>query len=92
MTQTLGHRRLLEQLKADDVHVLFGNPGTTEEGLLDELSHFPDISYVMGLQKAALVCIADGYAQATQQPARETLNWRKPTEVLDNLLTQHVSP
>lgn len=23
---------------------------------------------------------------------RETLNWRKPTEVLDNLLTQHVSP
>lgn len=23
---------------------------------------------------------------------RETLNWRKPTEVLDNLLTQHVPP
>src|SRR4051812_34451227 len=69
MTQTTGHRKLLEQLKADDVRVMFGNPGTSEEGLLDELSRFPDISYVMGLQEAALVCIADGYAQSTQRPA-----------------------
>jgi thiamine pyrophosphate-dependent acetolactate synthase large subunit-like protein len=63
-----GHRRLLEQLRADGVRYLFGNPGSSEEGLLDELSRFPDVEYVMGLQEAALVCMADGYAQATGSP------------------------
>src|SRR4051794_25556528 len=64
-----GHRRLLEQLRADGVRYLFGNPGSSEEGLLDEISRFPDIEYVMGLQEAALVCVADGYAQATGAPS-----------------------
>src|SRR6185437_861757 len=64
-----GHRRLLEQLRADGVRYLFGNPGSSEEGLLDEISRFPDLEYVMGLQEAALVCIADGYAQATGAPS-----------------------
>jgi len=64
-----GHRRLLEQLRADGVRYLFGNPGSSEEGLLDELSRFPDLEYVMGLQEAALVCMADGYAQATGAPS-----------------------
>ncbi len=64
-----GHRRLLEQLRADGVRYLFGNPGSTEEGLLDEIGRFPDIEYVLGLQEAALVCVADGYAQATGEPA-----------------------
>ena len=48
---------------------LFGNPGSSEEGLLDEITRFPDIEYVMGLQEAALVCMADGYAQATGAPS-----------------------
>lgn len=64
-----GHRRLLEQLRADGVRYLFGNPGSTEEGLLDELTRFPDVAYVLGLQEAALVSIADGYAQAAGHPA-----------------------
>ena len=64
-----GHRRLLEQLHADGVRYLFGNPGSSEEGLLDEITRFPDIEYVMGLQEAAVVCTADGYAQATGKPA-----------------------
>src|SRR5512139_108035 len=59
-----GHHRLLEQLRADGVRQLFGNPGTTEEGLLDELARFPDVGYVLGLQEAATICMADGYAQA----------------------------
>jgi benzoylformate decarboxylase len=69
VTAGTGHRRLLEQLRADGVRYLFGNPGSSEEGLLDELSRFPDVEYVMGLQEAALVCIADGYAQATGAPS-----------------------
>jgi thiamine pyrophosphate-dependent acetolactate synthase large subunit-like protein len=64
-----GHRRLLEQLRADGVRYVFGNPGSSEEGLLDEITRFPDIDYVMGLQEAAVVCTADGYAQATGKPA-----------------------
>jgi len=64
-----GHRRLLEQLRADGVRHLFGNPGSSEEGLLDEITRFPDLEYVMGLQEAALVCMADGYAQATGEPS-----------------------
>jgi benzoylformate decarboxylase len=64
-----GHRRLLEQLRADGVRYLFGNPGSSEEGLLDEITRFPDLEYVMGLQEAAVVCMADGYAQATGAPS-----------------------
>ncbi|GAA2708261.1 thiamine pyrophosphate-binding protein [Actinoplanes palleronii] len=64
-----GHRRLLEQLRADGVRHLFGNPGSSEEGLLDEVARFPDIDYVLGLQEAAVVCTADGYAQATGRPS-----------------------
>ncbi len=68
-TRVTGHRRLLEQLRADGVRYLFGNPGSSEEGLLDEITRFPDLEYVMGLQEAALVCMADGYAQATGAPS-----------------------
>ncbi len=74
MTGTTGHRRLLEQLRADGVRYLFGNPGSSEEGLLDELTRFPDIEYIMGLQEAALVCLADGYAQATGAPSAVLLH------------------
>jgi thiamine pyrophosphate-dependent acetolactate synthase large subunit-like protein len=59
----------LEQLRADGVRYLFGNPGSSEEGLLDEIARFPDIEYVLGLQEAAVVCAADGYAQATGEPS-----------------------
>ncbi|GAA3740192.1 thiamine pyrophosphate-binding protein [Salinactinospora qingdaonensis] len=69
VTETTGHRRLLEQLRADGVRYLFGNPGSSEEGLLDEIARFPDIDYVLGLQEATLVSSADGYAQATHSPS-----------------------
>ncbi|MDY7084542.1 MAG: thiamine pyrophosphate-binding protein [Actinomycetota bacterium] len=74
MTAVTGHRRLLEQLRADGVRHLFGNPGSSEEGLLDEITRFPDLQYIMGLQEAALVCTADGYAQATGKPAAVLLH------------------
>ncbi|MBV9351276.1 MAG: thiamine pyrophosphate-binding protein [Mycobacterium sp.] len=63
-----GHRKLLEQLNADGIARIFGNPGSTEEGLLDEISNFGEIEYVMGLQEAALLLLANGYALATQKP------------------------
>jgi benzoylformate decarboxylase len=68
MTSPNGHRKLLEQLRADGITHMFGNPGSSEEGLLDEISRFPDIQYILGLQEAALALIANGYALATQKP------------------------
>jgi benzoylformate decarboxylase len=64
-----GHRKLLEQLRADGIVHVFGNPGSSEEGLVAELSRFADIEYILGLQEAAITSIADGYAQATRRPA-----------------------
>lgn len=68
MSTVTGHRKLLEQLAADGITTMFGNPGSSEEGLLDEISRFPQIRYILGLQEAALVLIANGYALATQKP------------------------
>jgi len=46
---------------------VFGNPGSTEETFL---KNFPDdFTYVLGLQEASVVAMADGFAQATGKPA-----------------------
>jgi benzoylformate decarboxylase len=51
-------------LRAFDIRKVFGNPGSTE---LPFLSDWPDdIDYVLGLQEASVVGMADGYAQATR--------------------------
>src|SRR5436190_5023055 len=50
-------------LRAFGVKKVFGNPGSTE---LPFLSDWPsDIDYVLGLQEASVVGMADGYAQTT---------------------------
>jgi benzoylformate decarboxylase len=64
-----GHQKLLDQLRVDGLTTIFGNPGSSEEGLLDEIGRTPEIRYVLGLQEAAVVAMADGYAQATGRPA-----------------------
>jgi benzoylformate decarboxylase len=51
---------------------VFGNPGSTE---LPMLADFPDdFRYVLGLQEAVAVGMADGYAQATGQAAHVNLH------------------
>lgn len=60
---------ILRQLIRDGVTVMFGNPGTTEESLLDALTDVPQINYVMSLQESVVVAMADGYARATRRPA-----------------------
>ncbi len=55
---------LLRQL---NLTAFFGNPGSTEETFLKD---FPsDFTYHLALQEASAIAIADGYAQATGQPA-----------------------
>jgi benzoylformate decarboxylase len=46
---------------------MFGNPGSTEQPFL---KNFPaDFEYVLALQEATAVSMADGFAQATGKPA-----------------------
>jgi len=52
-----------ELLRANGMTTMFGNPGSTE---LPMLADFPgDFRYVLGLQEAVAVGMADGYAQAS---------------------------
>jgi benzoylformate decarboxylase len=68
----LGPRRgaavLLEVLRSEGTRYIFGNPGTTELPLIDALVEAPDIGYVLALQEASAVAMADGYAQAAGRP------------------------
>ena len=51
---------------------VFGNPGSTE---LPMLAEFPDdFRYVLGLQEAVAVGMADGFAQASDRPAHVNLH------------------
>lgn len=60
-----GKRAFLELLKQEGVDILFGNPGTTELPLMDALAVDNEMRYVLGLQEAAVMAMADGYAQAS---------------------------
>src|SRR5881394_2361069 len=55
-----------ELFRARGMTTMFGNPGSTE---LPMLADFPDdFRYVLGLQEAVVVGMADGYAQASGRP------------------------
>src|SRR3954447_21858582 len=61
-----------EFLRSRGMTTFFGNPGSTE---LPMLADFPDgFRYVLGLQEAAAVGIADGYALAGGRPALVNLH------------------
>jgi benzoylformate decarboxylase len=60
-----GRHAFLEVLHQERVEYIFGNPGTTELPLMDALVDRPDLKYILALQEAAVVGMADGYAQAS---------------------------
>lgn len=60
-----GKTALLELLKQEGVRVMFGNPGTTELPLMDALAAERELRYVLALQEAPAMAMADGYAQAS---------------------------
>jgi len=68
MTQR-GRDVLLDVLRSEGVTHLFGNPGSTELPLMDALAGAEDLHYVLALQEATAVAMADGYAQVTGRPA-----------------------
>ncbi|MEA2742478.1 MAG: benzoylformate decarboxylase [Acetobacteraceae bacterium] len=64
-----GKTALLELLKQEGVRVMFGNPGTTELPLMDALAAETELRYILALQEAPAMGMADGYAQASGQCA-----------------------
>ena len=60
---------LLDILRDEGITHVFGNPGSTEMPLMDALVDAPDIRYVLGLQEATAVGMADGWALATGRTA-----------------------
>ncbi len=53
---------LLDILRDEGITHVFGNPGSTEMPLMDALVDAPDIQYILGLQEATAVGMADGWA------------------------------
>ena len=54
-------------LRSLGLTTVFGNPGSTEQTFLQE---FPDdFSYVLALQEASAIAMADAFAQVTRRPA-----------------------
>ncbi len=74
MTEISGKRAFLALLKQEGVDLMFGNPGTTELPLMDALAVESGLRYVLGLQEAAVLAMADGYAQASGKLAVANLH------------------
>ena len=60
-----GRSAFLQLLQDEGVDHLFGNPGTTELAIMDALVEHPGLEYILGLQEAIVVAMADGYARAS---------------------------
>ena len=75
-------------LRAFGINKVFGNPGSTE---LPFLSDWPDdIEYVLGLQEASVVGMADGFAQATRNAGFINLHSAAGVgNALGNIYTAH---
>lgn len=67
-TETLrGADAFTRLLQDEGISHLFGNPGTTELGIMEAVGHSPGLRFVLGLQEAAVLGMADGYARASQR-------------------------
>src|ERR1700683_3175884 len=66
------HQATYNLLRRLGLTSVFGNPGSTEQPFL---KNFPkDFQYVLGLQEASVVAMADGFAQGTKKPALVNLH------------------
>lgn len=66
------HEVTYDLLRKLGLTTVFGNPGSTEQTFLKS---FPDdFTYVLGLQEASVLAMADGFAQTTGKPALVNLH------------------
>lgn len=69
MPRMTGKKALMEMLRAEGVEYIFGNPGTSEGPILDELENYPDLKYMLATQEGAAMGMADAYARSRNAPA-----------------------
>ncbi len=74
MAKLSGRSAFLRLLVDEGVTHLFGNPGTTELPLMEVVPDFPELNFVLGLQEAVVVGMADGYARASGRLAACSLH------------------
>ncbi|ORJ63738.1 benzoylformate decarboxylase [Mycobacterium simiae] len=66
------HQVTYDLLRQLGLTTVFGNPGSTEQTFL---KNFPsDFRYVLGLQEASVLAMADGFAQSTGEPTLVNLH------------------
>jgi benzoylformate decarboxylase len=80
-----GRFAFFRQVMADGITCMFGNPGSSEESLLDALGdpEFKDFTYYLGLQEGSVVGMADAFGRASA-PTRlpgDPAPWRRPVLV-----------
>lgn len=69
---TTVHAATYDLLRSLGLTTIFGNPGSTEETFLQD---FPeDFEYVLSLQEASALAMADSFAQTTGKPALVNLH------------------
>lgn len=74
MTVMKGKQALLEMLRAEGIHYIFGNPGTAEGPILQALEDYPDLEYILTTQETTAMGMGDGYARATGRPSFVSLH------------------
>jgi benzoylformate decarboxylase len=66
------HQVTYDLLRKLGLTTVFGNPGSTEQTFL---KNFPDdFTYILGLQEASVLAMADGFAQSTGKPTLVNLH------------------
>jgi benzoylformate decarboxylase len=66
------HEVTYQLLRELGLTTVFGNPGSTEQTFL---KNFPDdFTYILGLQEASVLAMADGFAQSTGKPTLVNLH------------------
>jgi benzoylformate decarboxylase len=80
-----GRCAFFRQVTADGITCVVGNPGSSEQSLLDAMNEpaFKDFTYYLGLQEGSVVGMAHAYARtapALQLPG-DPAPWRRPVLV-----------
>ena len=69
MSIMTGSQALVKTLLNEGVKYIFGNPGTSEVPIMNELESYPELKYILVMQEGVAMGMADAYARATGEPS-----------------------
>ena len=81
----------LETLLAHHVTTFFGNPGSTENAVVDGLFEYDDLRYILALHEGVAIGAATFYAQASgETPLVKLQSWDTPVPIYGKC--EHMNP